>query len=181
MTVIALAMNEDSIALAADRAWTDEHDNTITYSPKLVVVNDDAGSVVGAIATSGMSCRGQEIEAVVRSIHGELVGDVARRLFAAVGPLPRFERGGDEGRSDFAEAILVLRGRAFMVFDDGAVVEMFDDGAIGCGAGCARGAMWKRRGTARARALHACRAACEIVAYCGGKIDVFEMPRAKAP
>jgi len=168
MTIIVLDTDKTSVVLAADQMWV-EAELITKYSSKLVPIMRGT-RVIGMIGTAGSARKGMQFE--------QLILSEFRKSTASANPLELLRTVIDTSweAKKCPQAIVVLRGVGYVVDEDGLVTQQ-DRFAIGTGAHIALGAMWGRKGTAARLAKFGCEAACALITNCGGKIDVFEMPR----
>ena len=95
---------------------------------------------------------------------------------AIEGFLKEVPKSKDDDADDEIQTIVVIRGVGYVIDDDGVITAQ-KRWAVGAGSHIALGAMWTRKGAAARLAKLGCQAACELLASCGGEIDVFEMPK----
>lgn len=168
MTIIVMDSDEDSIVLAADQLWV-EDDHLVSYATKLVPIMKGT-KPIGVIATAGEARKGIQFEAKLTALLGKapVSANYLQLLRTFV----------DETwpKKKCPSTIVVIRGIGLVVDEDGCVTAQ-QRWAIGSGSSIALGAMWNRKGSAGRLAKLGCQAACELTNTCGGKIDVFEMPR----
>ena len=169
MTIIVLDTDEDTVVLAADRLWV-ESDHLVSYATKLVPIMSGT-KTIGMIATAGDARKGIKFEEQLAAIF-------KRKAALAAAPLVVIRKFVDEewGHEECPQTIVVIRGLSFVIDGDGTVTPQ-TRWTFGSGSHIARGAMWNRTGTAARLVKLGCKAACELMATCGGQIDVFEMPR----